>query len=57
MCSNMAMYSEPTIKNFNMIMQTLQEKEQKVLDLYPYLFQNKILSQEKHENEAIKVMK
>ena len=52
----MAMYSEPTTENFNNIKQALQEREQKVLELYPYLSQNKILSQKEHENEAIKVM-
>ena len=36
----MAMYSEPTTENFNRIKQTLQENEQKVLELYPYLSQN-----------------
>ena len=51
------MYSEPTTENFNKIKQTLQEREQKCLQQYPYLFQNKILSQEEYENEAIKVMK
>ena len=50
------MYSEPTTENFNMIKQTLQEREQKVSYLYPYLSQNKILSQEEHKNEAIKIM-
>ena len=50
------MYSKPPTENFNKSKQTLQEKEQKVLSLYPYLSQNKILSQEKHENKAIKIM-
>ena len=52
----MAMYSELTTENFNKIKQTLIENEQKVLELYPYLSQNKILSQEKHDKEAIKVI-
>ena len=52
----MAMYSELTTKNFNKIKQTLQEREHKVCELDPYLFKHKILSQEEHENEAIKVM-
>ena len=50
------MYSELTTKNFNRIKQTLQEREQKILDLYPYLSQDKIMSQEEHEKEAVKVM-
>ena len=50
------MYFEPTTENFNKIKQTLQAREQIDFKLYPYLFQNKILSQEEHENEAIKVM-
>ena len=50
------MYSEPTTENFNKIKQTLKEKEKKILDLYPYLFQDKIMSEEEREKEAIKVM-
>ena len=53
----MAMYSDPTTENFNKIKQTIQEKEKKILDLYPYLSQDKIMSQEEHEKEAVKVMK
>ena len=48
MCSNISMYSGTTIENFNMIKQIIQEKEEKMLKLYPYLFQNKILSQEEN---------
>ena len=52
----MAMYSKPTTENFNKIKQALQEREQKVLELYPCLSKNKILSQEEREKEAIKVI-
>ena len=50
------MYSEPTTENFNKIKQIIQEKEKKILEVYPYLSQDKILSQEEHEKEAVKVM-
>ena len=50
------MYSEPTTDNFNKIKQTLQERKRKVSYLYPYQSQNQKLSQEEHENEAIKIM-
>ena len=56
MCSNISMYSEPTTKNFNKIKQTIQEKEKNILEVYPYLSQDKIMSQEEHEKEAVKVM-
>ena len=49
------MYSEPTTENFNKIKQTIQEKEMKILDVYPYLSQDKIMSQEEHEKEAVKI--
>ena len=49
------MYSKPTTENFNKIKQIIKEKEKKILDLYPCLSQNKILSQEENE-EAIKVI-
>ena len=52
----MAMYSGTTIENFNMIKQIIQEKEEKMLKLYPYLSQNKTMSQEEHENKAIEIM-
>ena len=50
------MYSELTTENFNKIKQAIQEKEKKILDQYPYLSQDKIMSQEEHEKEAVKVM-
>ena len=53
----MSMYSELTTENFNKIKQAIQEKEKKILDQYPYLSQDKIMSQEEHEKEAVKVMK
>ena len=56
MWSNMAMYSELTIENFNKIKQALRKNEEEIIKLYPYLSQNKILSQEEHETEAKIVM-
>ena len=56
MCSTMAMYSELTIENFNKIKQALLKNEDEILKLYPYLSQNKILSQDEHETEAKNVM-
>ena len=50
----MATYSELTIENFNKIKQALQENVKEILKQYPYLSQNKILSQEENEKEAIK---
>ena len=52
----MAMYSELTTENFNKIKQALQKKEKEVCKLYPYLSQDKIMSQEENETEAIKVI-
>ena len=52
----METYSEITTENFNKIIEALQENEKEVCKLYPYLSQNKILSQEEHKPEAIKVM-
>ena len=55
MCSNI-MYYEITTENFNKIKQAIQEKEKKILDQYPYLSQDKIMSQEEHKKEAVKVI-
>ena len=40
-----------------MIKQIIQQKEEKILELYPYLSQIEIMSQEENENEAINKMK
>ena len=50
------MYSEQTTENFNKIKQALQKNEEEMLKLYPYLSQDKIMSQEEHEKEAVKIM-
>ena len=50
------MYPESTTENFNKIKQTIQEREKEMLKLYSYLSHNKILSQDEHENEAIRIM-
>ena len=55
MCSNM-MYSEITTENFNKIKQIIQKNGEEMLKLFPYLFQDKIMSQEELEKEAVKVM-
>ena len=52
----MDMYFEPTIENFNKIKQIIQKNGEEMLKLYPYLSQDKILSQEEHETESKIVM-
>ena len=42
--STITMYSESTTENFNKIKQTIQDKEKQILDIYPYLSQDKLMS-------------
>ena len=50
------MFSELTTEKFNKIKQIVQGNEDEILKLHPYLSQDKIISQEEHDKEAVIVM-